>query len=182
MYKEILLEHQLSKMGDQKLRNVIMQLRKVCLHPYLFKGVENLELDPQGAHLVESCSKMKILDALLHRLKNEDRKVLLFSQFTTMLDILEDYCIGSGFTYCRLDGSKSKEQRTNAIDSFQNVDQDNFIFLLSTRAGGLGINLAIADTVILYDSDWNPQMDLQAMDRAHRLGQTNCVNVYRLIC
>ena len=98
-----------------------------------------------------------------------------------MLDILEDYCRFREYKYCRLDGNTELEDRQNQIDDYTSPDTDKFIFLISTRAGGLGLNLMTANTVILYDSDWNPQMDLQAMDRAHRIGQKRVVNVYRLI-
>lgn len=101
---------------------------------------------------------------------------------TTVLNILEDYCRFKGYKYCRIDGETLIEDRDSQISDFVSPESDHFIFLLSTRAGGLGINLATADTVILYDSDWNPQVDLQAMDRAHRIGQKRPVNVYRLIC
>lgn len=100
---------------------------------------------------------------------------------TMVLDILEDYCNYRMYKYCRIDGSTDMTSRDNQIDAFMVEGSDKFIFLLSTRAGGLGINLTAADTVIIYDSDFNPQMDLQAMDRAHRIGQKNPVNVYRLI-
>jgi len=107
--------------------------------------------------------------------------VLIFSQMTRMLDILEDYCGYKQWEYCRIDGSTAGDDRDEAMESFNRKDSTKFLFMLSTRAGGLGINLATADTVILYDSDWNPQMDLQAMDRAHRIGQTKPVMVYRFM-
>lgn len=100
---------------------------------------------------------------------------------TMVLDILEDYCNFRDFKYCRIDGSTDMTARDEQIEDFMTPGTEKFVFLLSTRAGGLGINLTSADTVIIYDSDWNPQMDLQAMDRAHRIGQKNLVNVYRLI-
>jgi len=100
---------------------------------------------------------------------------------TNLLDILQDYCVWRMYPHCRIDGSTDMISREEQIEDFMNEKSDKFIFLLSTRAGGLGINLTSADTVIIYDSDWNPQMDLQAMDRAHRIGQKNKVNVYRLI-
>ncbi|KAG9478493.1 hypothetical protein GDO78_013504, partial [Eleutherodactylus coqui] len=108
-------------------------------------------------------------------------RVLIFSQMTRLLDILEDYCMWRGYEYCRLDGQTPHEEREKAIERFNAPNSSKFIFMLSTRAGGLGINLATADVVILYDSDWNPQVDLQAMDRAHRIGQTKTVRVFRLI-
>ncbi len=112
---------------------------------------------------------MVILDKLLIKLKEQGSRVLIFSQMTRMLDILEDYCIWRNFEYCRLDGQTSHEDRQASIDAYNSPDSTKFLFMLSTRAGGLGINLATADIVILYDSDWNPQVDLQATDRAHRI-------------
>ena len=135
-----------------------------------------------GDHLVETSGKMVILDRLLTRLNQNKNRVLIFSQMTSLLNILEDYCIHKKYQYCRIDGDTNIELRDEMIESFNKPNSKDFIFLLSTRAGGLGINLATADTVVLYDSDWNPQVDLQAMDRAHRIGQTKNVNVYRLIC
>jgi SWI/SNF-related matrix-associated actin-dependent regulator of chromatin subfamily A member 5 len=107
--------------------------------------------------------------------------VLIFSQMTMVLDILEDYCNYRFYKYCRIDGSTDMNSRDSQIEEFMAEDSPKFVFLLSTRAGGLGINLTAADTVVIYDSDFNPQMDLQAMDRAHRIGQKSMVNVYRLI-
>jgi SWI/SNF-related matrix-associated actin-dependent regulator of chromatin subfamily A member 5 len=168
--------------GDKmRLANLVMHLRKACCHPYLFEGVEDRSADPMGEHLVQNCAKLKLMDKLLARLKERGSRCLIFTQFKTVLDILEDYAVMRGHQYCRIDGSTSYDEREEGIDSFNAPGSDKFIFLLSTRAGGLGINLATADTVILYDSDWNPQMDLQAMDRAHRIGQTKPVRVYRLI-
>lgn len=134
-----------------------------------------------GDHLITVCGKMMVLDKLLKKLSNEKHQVLIFSQMTCLLDIIEDYCTYRNFTYCRIDGGTSLQDRETQMNQFTDPDSSIFLFLLSTRAGGLGINLHTADTVILYDSDWNPQMDLQAMDRAHRIGQKNVVNVYRFI-
>lgn len=159
-----------------------MQLRKVCNHPYLFEGVEAADAPSLGEHLIDNCGKMIVLDKLLKKLKAQNKhQVLIFSQMTMVLDILEDYCNYRQFRYCRIDGSTDMTARDEQIEDFMDPNTDKFIFLLSTRAGGLGINLTSADTVIIYDSDWNPQMDLQAMDRAYRIGQKNLVNVYRLI-
>ena len=159
-----------------------MQLRKVCNHPYLFPGIEAEDAPSMGEHLIETSGKLIILDRLLKKLYAEDNhKVLIFSQMTMVLDILEDYCNYRSYKYCRIDGSTDMNSRDLQIEMFMAQGSDKFIFLLSTRAGGLGINLTAADTVVIYDSDFNPQMDLQAMDRAHRIGQKNMVNVYRLI-
>ena len=108
---------------------------------------------------------MVVLDKLLKHLKQQQSRVLIFSQMTRVLDILEDYCMWRGYQYCRLDGQTAHEERQAQIDAYNAPDSDKFIFMLSTRAGGLGINLATADIVIIYDSDWNPQVDLQAMVR-----------------
>ena len=167
--------------SGKRLLNIVMQLRKCCNHPYLFEGVEDRSLPPIGEHLVRHCTKLAVLDKLLQRLRAAGSRVLIFSQMTSMLDILEDYCALRAYRYCRIDGNTSYEDREEGIDAFNAPGSDKFIFLLSTRAGGLGINLATADIVVLYDSDWNPQVDLQAQDRAHRIGQTKPVKVYRLI-
>merc|ERR1719431_977322 len=110
-----------------------------------------------------------------------DSRVLIFSQMTRVLDILEDYCFWRGYSYCRIDGQTNHDDRQRQIDEYNAPNSSKFLFMLSTRAGGLGINLATADIVVLYDSDWNPQMDLQAMDRAHRIGQKKQVRVFRFI-
>jgi superfamily II DNA or RNA helicase len=164
-----------------RLLNIVMQLRKCCNHPYLFEGVEDKSLPAYGEHLVQNSGKMVLLDKLLLRLRAEGHTCLIFSQMTRMLDILEDYCHTREFEYCRIDGNTGGEERQDQIDAFNAPGSDKFVFLLSTRAGGLGINLQTADTVVLYDSDWNPQADLQAQDRAHRIGQRRQVNVYRLM-
>ncbi|KAG7562284.1 hypothetical protein FFLO_02272 [Filobasidium floriforme] len=124
---------------------------------------------------------MRILDRLLKRMQEKDSRVLIFSQMSRVLDILEDYCQFRGYKYCRIDGGTDHETRTASIDEYNKPGSEKFIFLLTTRAGGLGINLVTADIVVLFDSDWNPQADLQAMDRAHRIGQTKQVYVYRFI-
>jgi SWI/SNF-related matrix-associated actin-dependent regulator of chromatin subfamily A member 5 len=124
---------------------------------------------------------MALLDRLLTKLKAQGSRILIFSQMTRMLDILEDYCYFKEYQYCRIDGQTSGDVREASMDEFNREGSEKFIFLLSTRAGGLGINLATADTVVIYDSDWNPQADLQAQDRCHRIGQKKPVNVYRLI-
>ncbi|KAM8924634.1 lymphoid-specific helicase [Pelodytes ibericus] len=165
-----------------KMKNVMMLLRKCCNHPYLIE----YPLDPVtqefkvDQELVKSSGKFLLLDRLLPEMKKRGHKVLLFSQMTMMLDILMDYCHYKKFRFCRLDGSMAYSEREENMRNF-NTDPDVFIFLVSTRAGGLGINLTAADTVIIYDSDWNPQADLQAQDRCHRIGQTKPVVVYRLV-
>ncbi|KAL5995983.1 hypothetical protein ACLOJK_026056 [Asimina triloba] len=167
--------------GERKrLLNIAMQLRKCCNHPYLFQGAEPGPPYTTGEHLITNAAgKMVLLDKLLPKLKERDSRVLIFSQMTRLLDILEDYLMFCGYLYCRIDGNTGGEDRDASIEAFNQPGSDKFIFLLSTRAGGLGINLATADVVILYDSDWNPQMDLQAQDRAHRIGQKKEVQVFR---
>ncbi len=128
-----------------------------------------------------SCGKMLFLDKLLKKVKEDQSQVLIFSGFTSMLDILEDYCIFREYKYCRLDGNTELDDREKYIQEFTQANSEKFIFLISTRAGGLGLNLMTANIVVLYDSDWNPQIDLQAMDRAHRIGQTKVVKVFRLV-
>uniref|UniRef100_A0A0E0JIV8 Chromatin-remodeling complex ATPase n=1 Tax=Oryza punctata TaxID=4537 RepID=A0A0E0JIV8_ORYPU len=166
--------------GERKrLLNIAMQLRKCCNHPYLFQGAEPGPPYTTGEHLVENAGKMVLLDKLLPKLKDRDSRVLIFSQMTRLLDILEDYLMYRGYQYCRIDGNTGGEDRDASIEAFNKPDSEKFVFLLSTRAGGLGINLATADVVVLYDSDWNPQADLQAQDRAHRIGQKKEVQVFR---
>ncbi|XP_054787919.1 ISWI chromatin-remodeling complex ATPase CHR11-like [Prosopis cineraria] len=166
--------------GERKrLLNIAMQLRKCCNHPYLFQGAEPGPPYTTGEHLITNAGKMVLLDKLLPKLKERDSRVLIFSQMTRLLDILEDYLMFRGYLYCRIDGNTGGEDRDAFIEAFNKPGSEKFVFLLSTRAGGLGINLATADVVILYDSDWNPQVDLQAQDRAHRIGQKKEVQVFR---
>mmetsp|Transcript_59811 Transcript_59811/g.146980 ORF Transcript_59811/g.146980 Transcript_59811/m.146980 type:complete len:856 (-) Transcript_59811:235-2802(-) len=164
-----------------RLLNIVMQLRKCANHPYLFEGQEPGPPFIEGEHLIDNSAKLKVLDKLLHKAKEEGNKVLVFSQMTRMLDILEDYCWYRGHQYCRIDGGIAGDVREEMIENFMAPDSQKFCFLLSTRAGGLGLNLQKANVVILFDSDWNPQVDIQAMDRAHRIGQTKPVVVYRFV-
>ncbi|KAJ8923687.1 hypothetical protein NQ315_010268 [Exocentrus adspersus] len=143
-------------------------------------GWSNIAI-PDKESLVTDSGKLSVLDGLLRRLKEEGHRVLIYSQMTKMIDLLEEYMWHRHHKYMRLDGSSKISERRDMVADFQ-ARTDIFVFLLSTRAGGLGINLTAADTVIFYDSDWNPTVDQQAMDRAHRLGQTKQVTVYRLIC
>ncbi|CAI7638891.1 unnamed protein product [Penicillium palitans] len=135
---------------------------------------------PSMRRFVTDSGKLAKLDQLLRELKPGGHRVLLYFQMTRMIDLMEEYLTYRNFKYCRLDGSTKLEDRRDTVADFQS-NPEIFVFLLSTRAGGLGINLTAADTVIFYDSDWNPTIDSQAMDRAHRLGQTRQVTVYRLI-
>ncbi|GLE01327.1 hypothetical protein PINS_up010157 [Pythium insidiosum] len=169
------------------LMNVMMELRKCCNHPYLNNGVEErlvegLTTDRERHEmLVKCCGKMVLLDKLLPRLKDGGHKVLIFSQMVRVLDILEDYLRALGYLYERLDGNIRGNDRQAAVDRFVKPEYNRFVMLLSTKAGGLGLNLTAADTVVIFDSDWNPQNDLQAQARAHRIGQTHSVKIYRLI-
>ncbi|XP_047068275.1 ATP-dependent DNA helicase DDM1-like isoform X1 [Lolium rigidum] len=164
-----------------KLNNLMIQLRKNCAHPDLFNAAfDSTSLYPPIDKLLEQCGKFQLLDRLLDFLLKLKRKVLIFSQWTKVLDIIDYYLYTKGLNVCRIDGSVKLEERRRQIEEFNDLNSSMNVFILSTRAGGLGINLTSADTCILYDSDWNPQMDLQAMDRCHRIGQTHPVHVYRL--
>nr|CAB3498397.1 unnamed protein product [Digitaria exilis] len=164
-----------------KLNSLFIQLRKNCSHPDLLEAAfGTTSLYPPVDKLLEQCGKFQLLDRLLTSLLARKHKVLIFSQWTKVLDILEYYLDAKGLQVCRIDGGVKLEERRRQIAEFNDVNSSMNVFILSTRAGGLGINLTSADTCILYDSDWNPQMDLQAMDRCHRIGQTRPVHVYRL--
>ncbi|KAM3619606.1 uncharacterized protein V6R79_010783 [Siganus canaliculatus] len=164
--------------SKMRLLNVLMNLRKCVAHPYLFDGVEPEPFE-MGEHLVEASGKLCLLDSMLSYLHTGGHRVLLFSQFTRMLDILQDYAEYRGYSYERLDGSVRGEERNLAVKNFSS--KDVFVFLLSTKAGGVGLNLTAADTVIFMDSDFNPQNDLQAAARCHRIGQSRPVKVVRLL-
>lgn len=170
-----------NKESKTRLLNIVMQLRKCCNHPYLFEGAEPGPPYTTDEHLVTNAAKMVMLDKLLKRMQAQGSRVLIFSQMSRVLDILEDYSVFRGYQYCRIDGSTAHEDRIAAIDEYNKEGSEKFLFLLTTRAGGLGINLTSADIVVLFDSDWNPQADLQAMDRAHRIGQTKQVVVFRFV-
>lgn len=158
-----------------------MQLKKCCNHPYLFDKVEPGPPYIDGDHIIDVSIKFKVLDHLLPRLIKDGCKVLIFSQMTRLLNILDDMLRLRGYKYCRIDGQTPAAERDSRIDDFQNPESDKEIFILSTRAGGIGINLHAANVVIIFDSDWNPQVDLQAIDRAHRIGQKRDVVVYRFV-
>lgn len=182
IYRDLLKKGMIEKANSvTHYKNILIQLRKVCNHPYLFENIEPENADESGEHLVTSAGKMIFVDKLLKRTISDGNQTLIFSGFTTMLDILEDFCYIRGYDYCRLDGNTGLEEREQQIEEFVRPGSTKQVFLISTRAGGLGLNLMTANTVILYDSDWNPQVDLQAMDRAHRIGQTKIVQVFRLI-
>uniref|UniRef100_A0A8C7W9G8 Chromodomain helicase DNA binding protein 4a n=1 Tax=Oncorhynchus mykiss TaxID=8022 RepID=A0A8C7W9G8_ONCMY len=173
--------------GNQvSLLNVVMDLKKCCNHPYLFP-VAAMEAPKMpngmydGSALTKSAGKLTLLQKMMRKLKDGGHRVLIFSQMTKMLDLLEDFLENEGYKYERIDGSITGGMRQEAIDRFNAPGAVQFAFLLSTRAGGLGINLATADTVIIYDSDWNPHNDIQAFSRAHRIGQNKKVMIYRFV-
>ena len=174
------------------LMNTMMELRKCCNHPFLITGAEEKvlaehdlsmhEKTPKHATvMIDASGKLVLIHKLLPKLKANGHKVLVFSQMVRCLDILEDYLVHMRYPYERIDGRVRGNLRQAAIDRFSKPDSDRFVFLLCTRAGGLGINLTAADTVIIFDSDWNPQNDIQAQARCHRIGQSRSVKVYRLI-
>ncbi|KAI2612813.1 chromatin remodeling complex SWI/SNF, component SWI2 and related ATPase [Hypoxylon fragiforme] len=171
------------KTGTRGLSNMIMQLRKLCNHPFVFDDVEN-QMNPMNTSndlLWRTAGKFELLDRILPKYKATGHRVLMFFQMTAIMDIMEDFLKYRGVQYLRLDGTTKSEDRSELLKDFNAPDSPYFMFLLSTRAGGLGLNLQTADTVIIYDSDWNPHQDLQAQDRAHRIGQKNEVRILRLI-
>ncbi|KAM3595935.1 uncharacterized protein V6R79_005586 [Siganus canaliculatus] len=173
--------------GNQvSLLNVVMDLKKCCNHPYLFPAaaIEAPKMPNgmyDGSALTKAAGKLLLLQKMLRKLKEGGHRVLIFSQMTKMLDLLEDFLENEGYKYERIDGGITGGMRQEAIDRFNAPGAPQFAFLLSTRAGGLGINLATADTVIIYDSDWNPHNDIQAFSRAHRIGQNKKVMIYRFV-
>ncbi|OJJ49667.1 hypothetical protein ASPZODRAFT_59242 [Penicilliopsis zonata CBS 506.65] len=191
-YKNILTKNYAAlnegtKGQKQSLLNIMMELKKASNHPFMFPNAESRILEGSTRRedvlraMITSSGKMMLLDQLLAKLKRDGHRVLIFSQMVRMLDILGDYMEFRGYSYQRLDGTIPAASRRLAIEHFNAPGSSDFAFILSTRAGGLGINLMTADTVVLFDSDWNPQADLQAMARAHRIGQTKPVSVYRLV-
>merc|ERR1712141_12846 len=181
LMKDIDIVNGAGKTEKMRLQNILMQLRKCTNHPYLFDGAEPGPPYTTDEHLAQNSGKLALLDKLLPKLKEQGSRVLIFTQMTRILDILEDYCWFRKHSYCRIDGQTPHEERDAQIQEYNADNSEKFIFMLSTRAGGLGINLYTADIVILYDSDWNPQADLQAQDRAHRIGQKKQVKVFRLV-
>uniref|UniRef100_A0A8C7RQY4 DNA helicase n=1 Tax=Oncorhynchus mykiss TaxID=8022 RepID=A0A8C7RQY4_ONCMY len=173
--------------GNQvSLLNVVMDLKKCCNHPYLFPGaaMEAPKIPNgmyEGSALTRASGKLTLLQKMMVKLKEGGHRVLVFSQMTKMLDLLEDFLENEGYKYERIDGGVTGGMRQEAIDRFNAPGAPQFAFLLSTRAGGLGINLATADTVVIYDSDWNPHNDIQAFSRAHRIGQNKKVMIYRFV-
>lgn len=190
LYKQMVTHNKLvvsdgkgGKTGARGLSNMIMQLRKLCNHPFVFDEVEN-QMNPLNTSndlLWRTAGKFELLDRVLPKYQATGHRVLMFFQMTAIMDIMEDFLRYRGIMFMRLDGTTKSDDRSDLLREFNAVDSPYFIFLLSTRAGGLGLNLQTADTVIIYDSDWNPHQDLQAQDRAHRIGQKNEVRILRLI-
>lgn len=172
-----------NKSGIKGLNNKIMQLRKICNHPFVFDEVEDVMNESRLSNdfLWRTSGKFELLDRILPKFKATGHRVLIFFQMTSVMNIFEDYLRLRDMKYMRLDGSTKAEDRQDMLKSFNHPESEFFCFLLSTRAGGLGLNLQSADTVIIFDTDWNPHQDLQAQDRAHRIGQKNEVRILRLI-
>ena len=190
LYKQLVNNQSLSvsdgKGGKTTMRgltNMLMQLRKLCNHPFVFEQVED-QINPGKTNndlLWRTAGKFELLDRILPKFKASGHRVLMFFQMTQIMNIMEDFLRMRGMKYLRLDGSTKSDDRSELLGLFNAPGSEYFCFLLSTRAGGLGLNLQTADTVIIYDSDWNPHQDLQAQDRAHRIGQKNEVRILRLI-
>lgn len=190
LYKQMVTHNKLivsdgkgGKTSARGLSNMIMQLRKLCNHPFVFDEVEN-QMNPTSTSndlLWRTSGKFELLDRILPKYQKTGHRVLMFFQMTAIMDIMEDFLRLRGIQYLRLDGTTKSDDRSDLLREFNAPNSSYFMFLLSTRAGGLGLNLQTADTVIIYDSDWNPHQDLQAQDRAHRIGQKNEVRILRLI-
>jgi ATP-dependent helicase STH1/SNF2 len=190
LYKQLLTNQRLvvsdgkgGKTNMRGLSNMLMQLRKLCNHPFVFEEVED-QMNPTRINndlLWRTAGKFELLDRILPKFLVTGHRVLMFFQMTQIMNIMEDYMRLRGMKYLRLDGSTKSDDRSELLKEFNAPGSEYFCFLLSTRAGGLGLNLQTADTVIIYDSDWNPHQDLQAQDRAHRIGQKNEVRILRLI-
>ncbi|TBU43114.1 SNF2 family N-terminal domain-containing protein [Dichomitus squalens] len=169
--------------GVKGLSNELMQLRKICQHPFLFESVED-RVNPSSMiddKLIRSSGKIELLSRILPKFFATGHRVLIFFQMTKVMDIMEDFLKMMGWKYLRLDGGTKTEDRAGHVQLFNAPNSEYKVFILSTRAGGLGLNLQTADTVIIFDSDWNPHADLQAQDRAHRIGQTKVVRILRFI-
>ena len=190
LYKQLVQHNRINvmdssgkKTGMRGLSNMLMQLRKLCNHPFVFEEVED-QMNPQRLTndlIWRTAGKFELLDRVLPKFQATNHRVLMFFQMTQIMNIMEDFLRFRGIKYLRLDGSTKADDRSELLKLFNAPGSEYFCFLLSTRAGGLGLNLQTADTVIIYDSDWNPHQDLQAQDRAHRIGQKNEVRILRLI-
>lgn len=172
------------KAGDRKnLSNIMADLRQCLCHPFCFNAnVEdkNVSEEQMQRNLIEASPKFMLLEMMLPKLKAGGHRVLIFSQFLRCLDIIEDFLNILGLPFGRIDGKLSALKKQRQIDAFNAPNSPLFAMLLSTRAGGVGINLATADTVIIYDPDWNPHQDIQAISRAHRIGQKEKVLCFQL--
>ncbi|KAL0581366.1 ATP-dependent DNA helicase Snf21 [Marasmius crinis-equi] len=169
--------------GVKGLSNELMQLRKICQHPFLFDSVED-KVNPSGMideRIIRTSGKLELLNRVLPKFFATGHRVLIFFQMTKVMDIMADFLKYMGVKFLRLDGGTKTEERASFVQLFNAVESEFKVFILSTRAGGLGLNLQTADTVIIFDSDWNPHADLQAQDRAHRIGQTKAVLILRFI-
>ncbi|KJZ79562.1 hypothetical protein HIM_01031 [Hirsutella minnesotensis 3608] len=184
LIKAMFSNDSMSRKDKSSLNNILMQLRKVLCHPFMYsEAIEERHHDPSVLHqnLVEASAKLLLLEVMLPKLKEQGHRVLIFSQFLQQLDILEDFLTGVGYQFRRLDGTMSSLEKQRRIDAFNAPDSELFAFLLSTRSGGVGINLATADTVIIMDPDFNPHQDIQALSRAHRIGQKKKVLCFQLM-
>ena len=184
LIKAMFADSKMNKKDRGSLNNILMQLRKCLCHPFMYSdAIEERHEDPAALHrnLVEASSKLLLFEVMLPKLKERCHRVLIFSQFLNQLDIVEDFLNGLQYQYRRLDGGMSSLEKQRRIDAFNAPDSPIFAFLLSTRAGGVGINLATADTVIIMDPDFNPHQDMQAFSRAHRIGQKQKVLCFQLM-
>jgi len=184
LIKSIFSKNSVKQSERSNLNNILMQLRKCLCHPFVYSSsIEERSINAAVSHrnLVEASSKLQLLEIMLPKLHERGHRVLMFSQFLDMLDIMEDFLDGLGLKHRRLDGSMNAMEKQKRIDAYNAPDSPYFAFLLSTRSGGVGINLATADTVIILDPDFNPHQDIQALSRAHRIGQTKKVLVFQLM-
>ncbi|KAJ4306151.1 hypothetical protein N0V88_000947 [Collariella sp. IMI 366227] len=184
LIKSLFIQTKMKSSERGSLGNILMQLRKCLCHPFIYsQAIEDRTgtTEVMRRNLVEASPKLMLLEHMLPRLKERGHRVLIFSQFLDQLTILEDFLAGMGLKHERLDGSQSSMEKQKRIDVFNAPDSDIFVMLLSTRAGGVGINLATADTVIILDPDWNPHQDIQALSRAHRIGQQKKVLCFQLV-
>ncbi|AEO62345.1 uncharacterized protein THITE_2106426 [Thermothielavioides terrestris NRRL 8126] len=184
LIRSVFVQDKMKAKERGSLSNILMQLRKCLCHPFIYsQAIEDRTLSPEVTrrNLIEASSKLMLLEIMLPKLKERGHRVLLFSQFLDQLTILEDFLAGMGLKHERLDGSASSMEKQKKIDAFNAPGSDIFAMLLSTRAGGVGINLATADTVIILDPDWNPHQDIQALSRAHRIGQRKKVLCFQLM-
>ncbi|KAM5364030.1 hypothetical protein ACJZ2D_011709 [Fusarium nematophilum] len=184
LIKAMFSNSKMNKKERGSLNNILMQLRKCLCHPFMYsEAIEERHHDHTVLYrnLVEASAKLILLEIMLPKLKERGHRVLIFSQFLQQLDIIEDFLNGLGYDFRRLDGSISSLEKQRRIDAFNAPDSPIFAFLLSTRAGGVGINLATADTVIILDPDFNPHQDIQALSRAHRIGQKKKVLCFQLM-